>query len=286
MLGGVGALAGRLAADQSHPGVRDELVEDAHRVGAAADARDDRVGQPPGAVEHLLPGLDADDPVEVADHHREGVRTGDGPEQVVGGVDVGDPVAEGLVDGVLERPAAGLDGDHLGAEHPHPGDVERLALGVDLAHVDGAVEAEQGAGGGGGHTVLAGTGLGDDPGLAHPPGEQGLAQHVVDLVRAGVVEVLALEQDPRAARLGGEAVHVGQRAGSAGVVLQQPVELGGEGRVGLGLLVLLGDLFDRGDQRLGDEAAAVRAEVAAGVRHLGAGQVVLLGHGGFPCGDG
>lgn len=135
------------------------------------------------------------------------VRAYHGAEQVVGAVHVGDPVAERLVDGVLEGTAAGLHGDDLGAEHPHPGDVERLALGVDLAHVDGAVEAEEGAGGGGGHTVLAGAGLGDDPGLAHALGQQGLAEHVVDLVRAGVVEVLALEEDPgamrRARRTGG-----------------------------------------------------------------------------------
>ena len=162
---------------------------------------------------------------------REGVRAGDGAEQVVRAVDVGDPVAERLVDGVLQGAAAGLHGDDLGAEHPHPGDVERLALGVDLAHVDGAFEAEQRAGGGGGDAVLAGAGLGDDAGLAHAPGEQGLAQHVVDLVRAGVVEVLALEEDPGAARVLGEPGHLGERAGPAGVVDQQVVELGGEGGV-------------------------------------------------------
>ena len=38
------------------------------------------------------------------------------------------------------------------------------------------------AGGGGGHPVLAGAGLRDHPGLAHPLGEQHLAEHVVDLV--------------------------------------------------------------------------------------------------------
>ena len=105
----------------------------------------------------------------------------------------------------LRVAAAGRDRDDLGAEQPHPGDVERLPAGVLLAHVDDALEAEQRRGGGGGDAVLAGAGLGDDPGLAHPLGQQRLAEHVVDLVRAGVVEVLALEQDPRAAGVLGEA---------------------------------------------------------------------------------
>ena len=55
---------------------------------------------------------------------------------------------------------------------------------------------KQGGGGGRGHPVLAGPGLGDQPGLAHAPGQQGLAHHVVELVRPGVGQVLALEQDP------------------------------------------------------------------------------------------
>ena len=49
--------------------------------------------------------------------------------------------------------------------------------------------------------MLAGAGLGDDARLAHPAGEQDLAEHVVDLVRAGVVELLALEIDLCAAEL-------------------------------------------------------------------------------------
>ena len=83
-------------------GVVDEAVEDAHGVGPAADAGDDGVGQPADEVEHLGAGLDADDPVEVAHHLGERVRAGDRAEEVVGGVDVGHPVAHGLVDRVLE----------------------------------------------------------------------------------------------------------------------------------------------------------------------------------------
>ena len=142
--------------------------------------------------------------------------------------------------------------------------------GVDLTHVDGAVEAEERAGGGGGDAVLAGAGLGDDAGLAHALGEQGLAEHVVDLVGAGVVQVLALEEDPGAPGVLGEAGDLGQRAGPAGVVDQEVVELAGELRVGLGLVVLDGDLVHGGDERLGNELAAEGAEVA-----LGAGDLTL-----------
>ena len=157
------------------------------------------VGQPADPLEHLLARLVADDALVLAHHQRERVRAGHRAEDVVGRVDVGDPVAHRLVDRVLERSRAGGDRDDLGAEQPHAGDVERLPAGVLLAHVDGAVEPDQRRGGRGGDAVLAGAGLGDDPLLADALGEQRLAQHVVDLVRAGVVEVLALEQDARAA---------------------------------------------------------------------------------------
>ena len=108
------------------------------------------------------------------------------------------PVAHCFVDGVLERLAARLGGTNLGAEQLHPKDVELLALDVDGAHVDDTLHAEQGGGRRAGDTVLTGAGLGDDAGLAHALGEQGLAEHIVDLVAAGVVEVLSLEEDAAA----------------------------------------------------------------------------------------
>ncbi len=48
--------------------------------------------------------------------------------------------------------------------------------------------------------MLAGAGLGDDAMLAQAQGEQGLAERVVDLVRAGMVEILALEVEPQPTR--------------------------------------------------------------------------------------
>ena len=82
------------------------------------------------------------------------------------------------------------------AERVHAQDVGALALDVLGAHVDDARQVEQGTGGRGRDAVLAGTGLRDHPGLAEAPGQQGLAERVVDLVGTRVREVLALEVEP------------------------------------------------------------------------------------------
>ena len=233
---GFDAVAAGLEAVDLDRGIVQEAVEDADRVGAAADAGADGVGQAAGLLQDLGAGLLADDLVEVADHGRERVRPGGGAQQVVRVVHVGDPVAERLVDGVLERLGTVGHRDDGGSEELHPGHVEGLPAAVLGAHVDDAFQAHQGGGGGAGDAVLPGAGLGDDAGLAHPLGQQRLAQHVVDLVRAGVVEVLALEEDPHAPGVLGEALGLGQQRRPAGVVLVQLRDLRGELGIGLGFL--------------------------------------------------
>ena len=94
----------------------------------------------------------------------------------------------------------------LGPERLHPEDVRLLALDVDGAHEHDARQPEQGAGRRRRDAVLAGAGLGDDPVLAEPPGQQRLAEGVVDLVGAGVGEVLALQVEPEAVRQAGGRV--------------------------------------------------------------------------------
>jgi hypothetical protein len=134
---------------------------------------------------------------------------------------------------------------------------------VLLAHVDDTLEAEQGANGRGGHAVLSGAGLGDDPPLAHAPGEQRLTEAVIDFVRARVQQILALEPETRAAERLRQAFGEVEGRWAAGVVPQQVAELGLERRVLARLAVRLLQLFDWSHEDLGDVAPAVRSEVPA-----------------------
>ena len=73
--------------------------------------------------------------------------------------DVGDPIAHGLVDGVLERFTAGPDANYFGAEHAHARNIESLAGHVFRAHVHGALHTEVCCNGGGSAARRAACGI-------------------------------------------------------------------------------------------------------------------------------
>ncbi len=173
--------------------------------------------------------------------------------------DRGHPLAHRFVHRVLQRRAPGSHGHDFGTQQPHPPHVEGLALDVDRAHVHGAVEAEQRGRGRGGDTVLPGTRLRDDALLAHALRQQGLAEHVVDLVRAGVREVFAFQKDPDAEPVREPLAH-GDRGRPARVRTEQRRELGPERIVVPDSPELRLEVVERVDQRLGREPAAEVAE--------------------------
>ena len=116
-----------------------------------------------------------------------------------------------------------------------------------------------------GDAMHAGAGLGDDARFAHAARKQRLADGVVDLVRAGVVEVLALEVDLRPAQQLRPALGVVHRARAPDVVLQVVAEFRLERGIAARLLIGGEQFLERVRQRLGDERAAVGAEVPARV---------------------
>lgn len=118
---------------------------------------------------------------------------------------------------------------YLRTKKPHPENIERLPLHILCTHVDDALQAETGAHGGSGDTVLASPCLSNDALLPEPLGEQGLRHGIVDLVSTGVVQILPLEVDERAGAVGalvvlGKTLREVQGALTADVVLEDTVE--------------------------------------------------------------
>ena len=117
----------------------------------------------------------------------------------------------------------------------HAVDVGLLTRDVLGAHVDHALQAEEGAREGRGGAVLAGAGLSDDALLTHALGQQCLTDHLVGLVGTTVHQILTLEEDagitpplPRQRQVGA----FGQRGRTTEVV----AEVGGEFLAELGIV--------------------------------------------------
>ncbi|MNV76524.1 hypothetical protein D3C71_1698810 [compost metagenome] len=117
--------------------------------------------------------------------------------------------------------------------------------------------------------MLAGAGLGDDPRLAHSPGQQDLAQAIVDLVGAGVVQVFPLQEEAGAAQRFGDRAGIEEGAGPPDVIRQHRPVFAPERVVVQHVAIGLLQLIKRGDQGLGHVPAAILAELPKGVGGCG-----------------
>src|SRR5690606_2375296 len=117
------------------------------------------------------------------------------------------------------------------------------------------------------HAVLPRPCLGDDPPFPHPLGKEDLADGVVDLVSAGVVEILSLEEDLRAPDLLREALREIERRRAPHVVLELLVKLGDKLWIFPCLFVSRGQFLNGGNEGLRDEAPPVLAKVAGSNAH-------------------
>src|SRR5262249_48683180 len=186
---------------------------------AAPDACEHGIGLAPRELRHLHRGLATDHRLEIAHHHRVRMGSGNRADDVESILDVGYPVAHRLVESILERPGPALHRNHRCTQQLHAIDVLYLAPDVLRAHVHDALHAEAGGDGSRRDAVHAGASLRNYTLLAHTPRKQRLADHVVDLVRAGMVQILALDIDLGPPQMLGPAPRVIHRSGPADVVL-------------------------------------------------------------------
>src|SRR5690606_28548581 len=266
-----------LDAHQLHLLIGNIRVENAHGIRTAAHRRHHVVGLATRVLRHLLKAFVADDGLEIAHHAGVRVRPGHRADDIERVFDVGDPVAHGFVERVFQGTRPGLHRHHGGAQQLHPIDIGRLAPHVFTAHVHHTFHAIAGRDRGRGNAMLARAGLGDDARLAHVAGQQRLANAVIDLVCARMVEVFALEPDLRAAQFARPALGVVHGAGPPDEVLEFVVE--GLDELGVEPApVVSGTQFGkRVHQRFGDEHAAILAEMALGIRKVVRIHQFLLG---------
>src|SRR5918993_4675446 len=124
----------RLDAHEPDVLAPDERGEGADGVRSSADASDYGVWVAAEPLAGLKFYLTADHRLEIAHYPRVRGRTDHASDDVVGVLDVRDPVPDRLVHRVFEGHRAARHGHDIGAEELHPHDVQLLAAGVLLAH--------------------------------------------------------------------------------------------------------------------------------------------------------
>ena len=157
------------------------------------------------------------------------MRSRHGADQVVRRADGGDPVAESFADGLFQRARARIrphaPRHRAGACDTTFGAWRRCPLRPCTRRTPGRSSRTRWPWRR--HAVPRRSRR--DAALTEAAREERLTTGVVDLVRAGVQEVLALEKDPLSRRR--EARRLVQRSRSSGEALKQLVELGSESRV-------------------------------------------------------
>ena len=165
------------------------------------------------------------------------------------------------------------------AQKAHPVDIRLLPANVLLAHEDLAFHVEQRTGRGGRHAMLTGAGLGNDSGLAHALGEKRLTEHIVDLVRAGMVQLVTLQIQFCTAIMRRQPLGEIERARPADIMCLVVEEFPGEIVIRAGRLVGAFHLQDQRHQGFGDKPPAMHAETATLVGLVAKGIEIDVGHG-------
>src|SRR5690625_4319410 len=162
-------------------------MEKSDGVGTAANAGYHVVGIPPLRLMDLALCLFTYNLLELANHHRIGMRPHHRADNVEGVIDIRHPVTDRFIGSILQGSGATLHRSHLGTQKSHPLHVELLTLHILGAHIDHPFHAETCTRSGCSHTMLSRSGFGDDTRFSHPLCEQDLRseEHTSELQSRG-----------------------------------------------------------------------------------------------------
>ena len=142
-------------------------MKQADSIRPTSDAREQCVRQFSGLRKNLLTRFTPNHALKFAHHKRIGMRTQGATEQVIGVVNVCDPVAQSFIDGVLQCAGSRVHSHHFGPQQSHSENIELLPAHIFRAHVNHALKTEQCADGCGRDSMLARASLGDHALFAH-----------------------------------------------------------------------------------------------------------------------
>src|SRR5690242_14705525 len=140
-------------------------MEDANRIAATANTGNYSIRQafwPILTLTHLIKRLTPNHALEVAHHRWVGMGAKGAAEQIVRCVNIGDPIADGFVNSVLECFATAFYSAHISSQQLHTKDIGLLAGHIHGTHVDNALNAQQGGYSSGSDAVLARAGFRHD----------------------------------------------------------------------------------------------------------------------------
>ena len=253
--------------------VVEKRMEQANRVRSSANCRYQQIGQAIDTRQHLRARFLADDALEIANKFGIWVWARGSADDVECIVDIGDPVAQPFVHGILQRACTARDRNDFRAQQTHAEHIWLLPFNVLRTHVNKARQAKACANSGRRNAMLASTCFCDDPRFAHTNGKQNLANAVVDLVRTSVVQFVALEPDLRAfarwrvlAHFIGQALGIIKRRGATDIMFKQIVKLRSKSRVLFCGAVFAFKVEHERHKRFGHIAPAELAKMATFVR--------------------
>ena len=114
---------------------------------------------------------------------------------------------------------------HLSTPQAHLVYVESLAFSIFLAHEYFAFHVHQRRRRSRGNTVLTCARFSNNARFTHLLGKQNLPEHVIDLMRTGVVQVFTLQVDLCATQRLGQTLGIVQKRRTIGVFVQKLVQL-------------------------------------------------------------
>ena len=135
------------------------------------------------------------------------------------------PFAHGFRHGIFQRCRPRFHGMHLRAQQAHLVYIQSLTFGVFLTHEHFAFHVHERRRRSRGNTVLTCARFGDNARLAHLLGKQDLPEHVVDLMRASMVQIFTLQVDLCTTQRLGQTLGIVQKRRTVGIFVQKRVQL-------------------------------------------------------------